>query len=155
MIAVNLDAASIKGFMGRMLREDMLDEFEVRGVEIGVDIRISINGALEAVTEDETPKPQGFTTWGALRPLVYTIIKSCPKPKLLKIVFSYSAKDAHQLHTNAAALFLNMVYENDNLSFTTATAQKEFALDKTLDNSWDEWVRGFFIQKNITVTDRE
>ena len=157
MISVEMDNAAVKGFMGQLLREDILDEFEVRGVEIGLATRISINGALEAsiTAETETSKPTVvYITWEALRPLIYTIIKTGAKPSLVKIVFSYKAQDAKTIHTNAAALFLNMVYENDAISFTTATAQKEFALDKSLDDSWDGWIRGFFTRKNITVADR-
>ena len=156
MLAVTIDISAVKDFMGRLLRESVFDEFEVRGLEIGLNTRISINGTLEAneTGENETQNP-GYTTWEALRPLVYTIIKTGVKPKLVKIVFSYKAQEAATIHTNAAALFLNMVYENDNVSFTTATAQKEFVLDKSLDISWDEWVRGFFMRKNIMVIDRE
>ena len=156
MIAVTMDNAAVKGFMGRLLREDVLDEFEVRGVEIGLNTRVSINGALEAGEDvKDDVKAAAYVTWEAMRPLVYSIIKTSAKPKLVKIVYSYNAKEAADIHANAAALFLNMVYENDTVSFTTATAQREFALDKSLDNSWDEWVRGFFMRKNIAVIDRE
>ena len=161
MIAVTMEPGLVKGFMGRLLREDVLDEFEVRGIEIGISTRVSINGALEAAetaTEEDAPPvkaPTTYVTWEAMRPLVYSIIKASSKPRLVKIVFSYKAQAATTIHANAAALFLNMVYENDTVSFTTATAQKDFALDKSLDDSWDEWVRGFFMRKNIVVTDRE
>jgi len=160
MIAVTMDTELVKGFMGRLLREDILDEFEVRGVEIGLNTRVSINGAIET-TQSESEEDAGtgkasaiYATWEAMRPLVYSIIKTSAKPRLVKIVFSYKAQDIAVVHGNAAALFLNMVYENDTVSFTTATAQKEFALDKSLDDSWDEWVRGFFTRKNIEVADR-
>jgi len=158
MIAVTMDSAAVKSFMGRLLKEDVLDKFEVRGVEIGIATRVSINGAIEVAggAKDENVKvPTVYSTWEALRPLVYSIIKTSTKPSLVKIVFSHKAQEATAIHANAAALFLNMVYENDAVQFTTATAQKEFALDKSLDNAWDEWVRGFFISKNIAVTDRE
>ena len=161
MIAVAMDPAGVKGFMNRLLREDILDIFEVRGVEMALNTRISINGALEASPADEEheteakPKNLGYTTWEALRPLIFAIIKTSAKPKQVKIVFSYKASAAKEIHQNAAALFLNMVYENDTVNFTTATAQREFSLEKSLDDTWDEWVRGFFVQKDIAVTDRE
>ena len=161
MIAVTMDVNLVKGFMGRLLKEDVLDELEVRSAEIGIDTRVSINGAIEAgesiSEENERPvKPAAvYSTWEAMRPLVYSIIKTGAKPRLVKIVFSYKASDVASIHANAAALFLNMLYENGTVSFTTATAQKEFSLDKSLDSSWDEWVRGFFVRKNIEVTDRE
>ena len=159
MIAVTLDTAEVKGFMNRLLREDILDQFEVRGVEMAQSTRISINGALETPTEntDSEAKPSspGFITWEALRPLIFAIIKTGVKPKQIKIIFSKKTQEAKELHQNAAALFLNMIYENDTVNFTTATAQKEFSLEKSLDDSWDEWVRGFFMKNSIVVTDRE
>ena len=161
MIAVTMEQVQVKSFMGRLLREDILDNFEMRGIEIGVTTRISINGAIEPAetqAEEDTPAtkvPTAYINWEAMRPLVYSIIKLSSKPKFIKIVFSYKAQEAQTIHANAAALFLNMVYESDTVSFTTATSQKEFALDKSLDDTWDEWVRGFFVGKSITVTDRE
>ncbi|MCL2360713.1 MAG: DUF5721 family protein [Defluviitaleaceae bacterium] len=156
MIAVQMDPAGVKDFMNRLLREDILDSFEVRGVEMTIGTRISIDGNLVTQSEDENQeKPQGYTTWEALRPLLFAIIKTGAKPKQIKIIFSYKADGAKEIHPNAAALFLNMVYENDIVNFTTATAQKEFSLEKSLDDSWDEWVRVLFNEKNITVTDRE
>jgi len=151
-----MDIAAVKGFMGKLLREDILDKFEVRGVELSLNIRISINGVLESPdANEEGPVSPGYISWETLRPMVYDIIKAGAKPRQIKIIFSYKAEDVKAIHPNAAALFLNMVYENDTVSFTTATAQREFALDKSLDDSWDEWVRGFFVSKNIFVTDRE
>jgi len=150
MIAVQMDSG-VKEFMNRLLREDILDNFDVRGIEIAINTRISIDGAL--ITSEE--QPQGFTSWEALRPLLFAIIKTGAKPRQIKIIFSYKADEIKEIHPNAAALFLNMLYENDIVNFTTATSQKEFSLEKSLDDSWDEWVRGFFIEKNITVTDRE
>ena len=142
--------------MGQLLREDIFDIFEVRSVEIATSTRINIDGMLETPPEaaDEHKKP-GFTTWEALRPLAYEIIKASPKPKHVKIVFSYKANETCDVHPNAAALFLNMVYENDSVSFTTGASQREFALDKSLDANWEEWVTGFFMKNNLSVTNRE
>ncbi|MCL2203746.1 MAG: DUF5721 family protein [Defluviitaleaceae bacterium] len=146
MQAFTLDPAAVKDFMGRLLREDFLDFFAVRNVELTLATRISISGQLE--TEDE-PRPAAHATWGDLRPLVYALIKRGIKPKLLKIVLSHPAPT--QIHENAAALFLNLTYEKDGVAFTTATAQREFALDKSLDKAWDPWVRDFFEKSGVQV----
>jgi len=151
MIAVQMDSAGVKEFMNRLLRDDILNVFEVRGIEMTINTRMSIDGAL--ITSENGP--QGFISWEALRPLLFAIIKTGAKPRQIKIIFSFKAEEVKEIHPNAAALFLNMIYENDNVNFTTATAQKEFSLEKSLDDTWDEWVRGFFNEKNITVTDRE
>jgi len=152
MLALELDKTAVKGFMGKLLREDLFDTFDVRTLEIAAATRITIDGAvIEKAPEEAEEKKASFTSWGALRPLVYEVIKLSSKPKHVKIVFSH--RSPYDIHTNAAALFLNLVYESDSVSFTTATAQKEFALDKSLDSAWGEWVRGFF--GSMPVRDRE
>jgi len=158
MLALELDKTAVKGFMGKLLREELFDTYEVRTMEIAAPTRIAIDGAIieKAPGESEGDvqvalKKAIFTTWGVLRPLVYEIIKLSSKPKHVKIVFSHHSPQ--EVHTNAAALFLNFVYEKDAVSFTTATAQREFALDKSLDSTWDEWVRNFF--SGMPVRDRE
>ena len=159
MLALELDKSTVKTFMGQLLREELFDTFEVRSVEIATTIRINIDGqqVVEAKTVDDTPeaKKPGFSTWEALRPLVYAIIKTSPKPKYVKVVFSYKASEACDIHGNAAALFLNFAYENDSVTFTTGTAQKEFLFEKSLDIAWDEWVKAFFAKAGLPIADRE
>ena len=144
MLALKLNDNEVKAFMGLLLREELFDGFDVRSVEISAGVHISIDCGGE----------DGFSCWGEMRPLVHTIIKSGPKPRLVKIIFSHKAQQTVEIHPNAAALFLNLVYENDNVSFTTATAQKEFALDKTHDATWDEWVMRFFQEKGLPVVSK-
>jgi len=151
MLALELNNTEVRAFMGKLLREDIFDTFEVRSVEIATATRFNIDGTLEA----EDDKKPGFSTWGALRPVVFEIIKASPKPKHVKIVFSYRAEGLDEIHSNAAALFLNFAYENDSVNFTTGTAQREFLFEKSLDIAWDEWVRGFFANAGLVVSDRE
>jgi len=159
MLALALDKSTIRTFMGQLLREEIFDTFEVRSVEVATAVRINIDGqrAAEAeITEGsaESQKPK-FSTWETLRPLVYGIIKASPKPKHVKVVFSYKASEACNIHANAAALFLNFAYENDSVTFTTGAAQKEFLFEKSLDIAWDEWVKVFFEKVGLQVMDRE
>ena len=151
MLALELDKNDVKSFMGRLLREEIFDAFEARTAEISAFVRITLDGVKEA-PEDGAAKG-GFSLWSEVRPLVFEIIKASSKPRHMKMIFSHNA--AEEIHTNAAALFLNVLYENDSLTFTTATAQKEFALDKSLDTAWDTWVRSFFEKIGVNVKDRE
>jgi len=154
MLALAMDESAVKNFMGNLLREDIFDNFDVRNVELLTTTRITIDGKLENVDSNISAKGV-FSSWKDLRPLVYTIIKSGAKPQWIKIVFSYKATEATTIHSNAAALFLNLTYENNGITFTTATSQKEFALDKSLDTIWEEWIYGLFAKLNISVTVRE
>jgi len=157
MLALELEKTVVKAFMSKLLREELFDLFEARTLEITAAVKIIIDGANvpqddQPITEEHSqPKRNGFVLWNKLRPLVLEIIKLSAKPKHVKIVFAFP--NPTEIHTNAAALFLNLSYENDGVTFTTATSQKEFALDKTLDAVWDEWIRNFFAQ--LPMRDRE
>jgi hypothetical protein len=143
MLALEIEKDDVKNFMGKLLREELFGAFEMRTAEILAATKITIDGALESGE---------FATWGATRPLIFEIIKMNKKPRHMKIIFA--SHSPNEIHQNAAALFLNFTYDNDSVSFTTATAQKEFALDKSLDSSWDIYVRNFFAKINVDVKDR-
>lgn len=149
MLALQLNQDTVKPFMGKLLREDIFDTFHVRSIDITTNIQININGQLAPEGEAKA----GFTLWESLRPLVYEIIKQSPKPKQVKIVFSHPSEET--IHPNAKALFLNLTYENDNVYFTTGTAQKEFTMEKSLDQAWDDWVKGFLQTAKLVVAERE
>jgi hypothetical protein len=85
-----------------------------------------------------------------VRPLAYEIIKQLTKPSYVKIIFAQ--KNPTEIHANAKALFLNILYENDSVTFTTACAQKEFAMDKTLDQAWDDFMRNFFATHGLPIS---
>jgi hypothetical protein len=126
-----------------MLLEKIFDAFEIRGVEITAQTRISVSGAKD---------PEGFLSWAECKPLITAIIKTGPRPRLMKIIFCTDSKTTEAIHENAQAVFLNMTYENNQVTFTTACAQKQFALDKSLDNEWDSWVKEFFRRNDIIIS---
>ena len=146
MLALKLGDDLVKGFMGRLLREDIFNDFKVRNVDILAKNRFSLDGEIAG------SEVKDFSMWNEVQPLVFEIVKQMGKPSVLKIVLSH--KDPQKIHENASALFLNLMYENGNVNFTTATSQKAFALERTLDSTWDEWMRSFFGSIGIVVSDR-
>ena len=146
MLALELSDDLVKGFMGRVMKEDVFNDFKVRNVDILAKNRFSLDGEF---LDGET---KNFSMWSEVQPLVFEVVKQMGRPSVLKIVFSH--KEPQAIHENASALFLNMMYENGKVSFTTATSQKAFSLEKTLDSKWDEWMRSFFGSIGIVVSDR-
>ena len=146
MLALELSDDLVKGFMGRLLKEGIFSDFKVRSVDILAKNRFSLDGEISG------SEAKNFSMWSELQPLVFEVVKHMGRPSVLKIVFSH--KEPQVIHENASALFLNMMYENGKVSFTTATSQKAFSLEKTLDSTWDEWMRGFFGSIGIVVSDR-
>jgi hypothetical protein len=137
MLALELEKSMVKVFMGSLLREENFDAYVLRQAEIVGTVNFHI----------ECGKP-----WGEMRPLVTDIVKRFGRPKVLRLVFAHA--QPQEIDANAKALFINMAYEDEGVTFTTATAQREFSLDKSMDAKWDECVREFFVSSSIPVRDR-
>ncbi len=148
MLVFNSD---VKTLMGKLLREETFDFFEVRGVEVVSLTRFEISGVLnkEFATEKETER--NFCTWGELKPIVFSLVKGKVQPRHMKIVFSFPSEKVASLHENASAYFLNMHFENGDVMFTTASQEKVFKMDKSLDTCWDEFVKKFFGQNGLNL----
>jgi len=139
----------VKPLMNMLFNENVFDSYEVRGVLITHIFKTEIDGARPA--RDNVPK--GFITWAELKKYVMFIIKGKDKPKYIKIIFSAPRELFDSLSANAAAAFLNMEYENDEIRFLTAFSQKEFSLDKGPEQIWDEYARNFFKVNGVNAAD--
>ena len=133
----NIPENHVKNFMNVLLKSEIFDTFEAR--------RVEIHNVASFVIESETKN-----LWATLRPFALHIVKDGGKPTLLKVVLSHTAPET--LHPNAAALFLNLAYDNGAITCTSATSQKEFALNKDLDHFWDDWVTDFFHKRGVIIT---
>ena len=69
----------------------------------------------------------------------------------MKIILSPSDEATAKIHTNAAALFINIIFENGKLSIITGSSEKMFSLDKAVEHSWDEYAARFFKHNGIII----
>ena len=143
MQAFSIPEPYVKDFMQHLFFHDTFVDFEVRGIVVHSFTYFEISGERSRLSEENV----SHCTWDELRPYVRHIIKGKEKPRSMKIIFARSIPET--LHPNAAALFINMTYEGDKLTCTTATSQKQFDLDRKVDTEWDSWVTDFFKQKGI------
>lgn len=153
MLAFYLEEPDIKIFMNNLLRGTSFDDFEIRNVVVSSFVRFEISGMLskETISSAQENNKRYFATWSELKPYVFGFIKGKTKPESIKIVFAGGTDLVKSIHPNAAAVFLNMNYENDSLHFTTATSQKEFSLNKELDLKWEDYINNFFSKIKIPV----
>lgn len=134
MFAFKLTLAEIKGFMQKLLKEEVLDGWEVRHVQIQSFMVFEIAGSCE---------------WGKLRPYVHNIISGNQRPSLLKIVLALPQDEWDVVHPNGSAFFLNIQFDGEELLCTTATSEKVFTMDKTVDAAWDSYVKLFMKEHQI------
>ena len=138
----------VREFMHHLFKRDTFNAFAVRGVEVHVFTYFEISGEKPR----NSPERQ-YCTWGELRSYVLQIIKGDEKPRTMKVIFAHEKPET--LHPNAAALFINILYENDSVLCTTATSQKNFEMDKQMDNQWDAWVTNFFNNNGIEMKEED
>ena len=151
MQAFKISDINIKFFMGKLLKENTFDNFEVRGIEVCSFTKFEINGILADDERNEDSK-NNFCKWEILKPYIFQIIKGNAKPKSIKIIFSMPIDQLTEIHSNASALFLNMLFVNDEVIFTIATSQKNFTLDKSVDNSWNDYIVKFLNKNEIPIS---
>ena len=131
----------IKDFMQHLFTLDTFFDFEVRGIVIHSFTHFEISGQGEE---------GGHCLWEEVMPYVRNILKGKKKPRTMKIILARANPET--LHPNAAALFVNIIYEEDKITCTTACSQREFELNKAVDNEWDRWILEFFQSKGVTIS---
>lgn len=155
MLVFYINGTEVKNFMNKILRENVFDDFETRSVEIQSFAKFDIDGKIsKSFLEEEGVDPESlenvfFCKWGRIRPYIFEFIKGKVKPSYIKFVIAADNQLLSQISENAAALFINFVFEKDRVVCTTGTSQKNFALNKDLDIAWENYVKEFF--KNIQV----
>ncbi|MBE6011910.1 DUF5721 family protein [Anaeropeptidivorans aminofermentans] len=149
MLSFSVPLSEVKDFMASLFKKDVFDFFEVRGVEIITFTKFEISAIISSDEEDE--RTRNFCIWEELRPYAFDIIKGNKKPKAIKIIFSMPQEKAEVLHQNAGALYLNLIYNGNEINLSTATSQKTFALNKELDLVWEEYIKNFFKENKIAV----
>jgi len=165
MLNLKIEAVDVRLFMGALLMSDKFDFLEVRGIDLTTFTHFNISGQkiVQAESEadsddDDKPEEKVKTTyckWEEIRPFVHNFIKGGAKPSYMKLIFSLESGEAHKLHDNAAAMYLNITYNGEEVFFTSATAQRGFSLDKSLDHVWEDYLVEFFRANEISVREIE
>ena len=141
-----------KLFMNKLLRENIFDNFEVRKVEIQTFTHFEISGIIDKnfyTVEEQENIERNFCIWSELKPIIFNLIKGNKLPGFIKIIFSLDENTMQQLSDNAAAMFLNISFENNAIVCTSGYSQKTFTLDKKVENCWEEYILKFFKDNNI------
>ncbi|MDR2940005.1 MAG: DUF5721 family protein [Clostridiales bacterium] len=148
MLAIKISETEIKQFMAILIKGDKFDSFETRGAEINSFTKVTFSCILDK--DYFTNEVGSYAAWGVIKPYVFNIIKGNKRPKSLKIVFA--VKNPSLIHENAKALFLNVAFDNNIVLCTTAAAQINFTMDKSIDMLWESYIKEFFSQLQITYT---
>jgi len=168
MLNLKIESGDVKAFMGALIMSETFDFLEVRGVDIITFTHFNISGQKKLPVPPEAgpdndgssvDKPEKikatYCKWEEIRPFVHNIIKGGARPSYMKIIFSMESEQAVKLHENSAAMYLNVAYNGEEVFFTSATAQRGFSLDKSLDHVWEDYLTQFFRGHGMKVKEIE
>ena len=153
MLAITLSDSETKGFMQKLLAEEVFDGFDARNVMVSSFARMEIDGAADrGETEEEQAQKPVYSAWKQLRPYVTQFVRGGGRPRSMKLVFSLSAAEMESQFPQASAVFLNVLFDG-KVTVTTGASQKSFSLDKALDHAWEDYVRSFLTENQIQFTE--
>lgn len=146
----------VRGFMNALLREETFCSFEARGITLATFTTFEIDCLQNesSTSEEETTaekKRRQYCRWAQLQPVVFELIKGKKRPRLFKLQLGLGAEPAEKIHQNAASLHITFKYENDEIQALTGCSQKQFALDKAVDQAWDQYVEALFRQRGLGI----
>ena len=155
MIVLNLKA---KNCMSHLLLKPTFDNFSFIEGEITTFNKFTFDGYIQKEFFEEVPE-KTYSDWKDLREFCFSLIKGKRTPLGFKFVLSLNPKhfekfiEANNLEgfeaSNVKGLYLNFKYDGTNLQCVTGTSLGIFSLDKSLENTWDEYVKKFFAKVEI------
>lgn len=164
MIALQIQ--DIKNFMSKLLLSQIFDHFLLIEGSVTTYNTFHIDGRIHkdfyTTEEIETLNlnDQEFSHWKEIRPFCLNLIKGHKTPLGFRFVFQLSKENTAKLLTasgitsilpeNVSGLLLNIRYDSNGLSCITATNLNLFTMDKSLEHAWDEMVKRFLKQQEIS-----
>ena len=152
MIALKI--SDVKAFTSHLFVQQTFDHFLVSEATITTYNTFQIDGYLNREFyegEDALALPHQYSTWEQLRPLCFSLIKGKHLPLSFKFIFRLTDSQQEQLiHKSGEkqpntidAFFLHVLYKNNNITCITGSSARQFTLDKTPDQAWDQAIKEF------------
>ena len=165
MIALKI--LDIKNFTAGFLTGTWLDSYELAEASITTFCTMSIDGTRqkdffgdggeEAETSDGDAVRAGrtslpLTPWRDIKPICFAFIRGKKLPLGFKFVFFFPHEQLPSFldHYNVdmepgsvRGLCMNLRYDSGGLILTTGTSVSQFTMDRTLDHTWDTYVRAW------------
>ncbi|MBR1571228.1 MAG: hypothetical protein IJ655_00660 [Lachnospiraceae bacterium] len=160
---IALEILDVKKCMSDMLAGEAFDGFLLREASITTGNNFLIDGTLVEDFYDENDRAinqidEGYMPYKLERGICFEIIKGKRTPHSFRFTFLASKREYEGIlgeiaSQDIANMTLNILYANGKLTATTAVTHRGFSMDKSAELAWDKWVRDFFRQLEIAVSD--
>lgn len=160
---ISLTIKDTKSFMSHLLIKDTFDQFLLSEAVISTANTYTVNGSINkdffSADELEDLGNSTYSAWNTVKPFCFSLIKGNKVPVGMKIIFllpDYLTDELLEKSqteyniNNINGLFLNIKYANGAVTIVMGTSLNIFSLDKTLENTFDSYVRHFFEDAGIS-----
>lgn len=153
MISLELDK---KDIMNKLLLGSDFDNFLLVEGNVTTFASFHIDGKLKEdfldTREKEALHGRTYGYWKDFKPFFLSVIRGKKTPLNFKFVFTMSPG---QIRTfvrqeripvqaeDVQGLYMNLIFDGQNLNCITGTSMKIFSLDKTLEQAWDQKMHNF------------
>lgn len=158
MISVSI--TDVKNFMAHLLSRETFDLFYLVEASFKKEISYHIDGHLhpDYFDSDSDLPERKYCLWKEVRPFAFSIIKGKRLPLGCKVVLALPKETIAFLikesgcsfrEEDIEGIFLNILYEPENLIITTGISYRTFSMDKSLEHNVDDHMRQFLRKKDI------
>lgn len=161
---IALSIEDVKGFVSKLLIQSTFDKFYVGEsvIRTFADFRLGggLNEAYYSSDELELLGGRSLCLWSEIKPAAYSLIRGKKLPVAFHFVFQLSDENTSwllQKHQSPVkpedvkGLYMNIKYEKEKMMCITGISFKTFIPDKSVEHLWDDTVRQFFKQNQISV----
>lgn len=163
MIALKL--TDKKTFMNQLLCSEIFDHFLLSEASISKDATYHIDGRLNAsFYSKEEREEQGLShldilPYSKLRPVCYQLIRGSRTPVSFKFILMLSPEntantlarsESSYVPNDIGGIFLNLAFQNGQITLTTGISYAIFSMDRTLDREWDALIKKFLQKHTIS-----
>lgn len=145
-------------FMNLLFSEGIFEGFYLHEADIITDSRMTIDGkrCRAFYDTDETGEGQlsEYCTWKEKKHLVFEAIKGKKLPVCMKIVLEAPAtilQKASFIQGESMKYYINLKYEDRQLSVITGTASNSFSTDRETPKQWDSFAKELLIAENVSL----
>lgn len=157
---ISVPITDVKNFMAHLLSRETFDLFYLVEASFKKEISYHIDGHLNDAffdTDDQRPDRE-YCLWKEVRPFAFSIIKGKRLPLGCKIVLALPKATVAFLikesrcsfrKEDIEGIYLNILYEPENLMITTGISYRTFSLDKSLEQDVDDHMKNFLRKRGI------
>lgn len=151
MISENI--SNVRAAVTKLIRDEALGELLLYSLEVKKSCTIAIEGRKNMDfydTDDETCDVEEYIRWKDARDIFFQSIKGSRLPLGFRIVLLAGKKltmkviaeaDTVLKASDVASLGINIYYDRNGMRVTDGTSLKVFTMDKSLERSWDDYVK--------------